>query len=346
MRWTLDEARRQGHAVAVRTADGSLHAVADDDTAARWSAIASQAHADAHTQVDDRSDHRAGALLHRELTLRIPAIETETTITGLARWSAAAAAFASMAMLIGALGRSAAVLGLVLTTVALGAVMSSWVARRSGRRPLVMQVAIWVAVLVALAGHRCAVLRRRRSARSAPWSAARHLDAARGAPRFRDDRPQNAAGTPRDHLRARLLRGRSAYRRRTRMVAHRLGYPVRGLDADDVASTATARRAQERPSSDGLGWHHRPMGRLGRRSRGRHVGGVEPGPDPRRPGAARTAGAVGRCSIGTITWRARTTRRDEPARHRRGREQPRPRHDRRCRRLSRLHRDTRHERAR
>ena len=151
VRWTLDEARRHGHAVAARTADGSLHPVADEEAAARWSAIAAQAHADAHAASDGRSGRRAGPLLRREIPLRVPAVETETAITGLARWSAAAAAFASMAMLIGALDRSRAMSALVFGTVVLGAVMSLWVARRSGRRPLIMQVAIAVAILVALA---------------------------------------------------------------------------------------------------------------------------------------------------------------------------------------------------
>lgn len=152
MRWTLDEARRNGHAVAVRTADGSLHPVADEDAAARWSAIAVQAHTDTSTDGSEtRTGRTLGAILRRELSFRTPVFETETAITGLARWSAAAAAFASMAMLVGALDRSATVLGVVFGTVVLGAGTSLWIARRSGRRPLILQLAIVAAISVALA---------------------------------------------------------------------------------------------------------------------------------------------------------------------------------------------------
>ena len=53
-------------------------------------------------------------------------------------------------MLIGALDRSTTLVALVLGAVALGAVTSLWVARRAGKRPLVMQVAIALAIGVAL----------------------------------------------------------------------------------------------------------------------------------------------------------------------------------------------------
>jgi hypothetical protein len=80
--------------------------------------------------------------LQRQINLRPPTTETDTTITGVTRWAAAAAAFASMSMLIGALDGSSAQLALVLGAVGLGVVVSLWVARRSGRRPVLMQLAI------------------------------------------------------------------------------------------------------------------------------------------------------------------------------------------------------------
>jgi protein-glutamine gamma-glutamyltransferase len=151
LRWTFDEARRQGHDVDVQTGDGDRHAVLDDDDAARWSAIAAQARADRdRADASPRDDRRVG-ILHRQIRLRTAAIETATAITGPTRWAAAAAAFASMAMLIGAIGGSAATFGIVLAAVVAGAAVSLWVARRGGRRPLVMQAAIVGVILAALA---------------------------------------------------------------------------------------------------------------------------------------------------------------------------------------------------
>ena len=150
VRWTLDEALRHGHAVSVRTADGSLHPVVDDEAAARWSAVAAQTQADAHRGHDGSVRQRRGGILQRDVTLRVPAVETETAIGAVARWSAAAAAFASMAMLIGAVDRSPTLVAVVLGAVALGAVTSLWVARRAGKRPLIMQAAIVLAIGVAL----------------------------------------------------------------------------------------------------------------------------------------------------------------------------------------------------
>jgi transglutaminase-like putative cysteine protease len=149
LRWTLDEARHRGHAVAIRTADGATHPVTDADASARWSALAAQAHADAH-RGNHRSTRWGAGILQRQFSLRSPKTETDTTITGVARWSAAAAALASMGMLIGALGASSAELALLVGSVALGAVVSLWVARRHGRRPVLLQVAIVAAILIAL----------------------------------------------------------------------------------------------------------------------------------------------------------------------------------------------------
>jgi len=153
LRWTLDEARRLGHGVAIRTRDGAKHPVTDADAAARWSAIAAQAHTDAHRddarRDDARSARRGTGVLQRQIRFRSPMTETATAIAGVTRWAAAAAAFASMSMLIGALDGSSAQLALVLGAVVLGAVVSLWVAQRSGRRPLLMQMAIIAAILVA-----------------------------------------------------------------------------------------------------------------------------------------------------------------------------------------------------
>ena len=150
LRWTLDEGRRRGHAVSVRTADGVVHPVGDGDAAAIWSAAAAQRIAGASTSAES-SESRLHGLLRRRITLRPPTVETASEITAAARWSAAAAAFAGMGMLVGALDGSATELALVAAAVAVGAFVSLWVARRAGRRPLAMQVAIVGAVLIALA---------------------------------------------------------------------------------------------------------------------------------------------------------------------------------------------------
>ena len=150
LRWTLEEALRHGHAVGVRTTDGLVHPIVDDAAAAMWSAIAAQAQADASRGRDDRTLNRPGAVLRREISLRIPPVETETTIGATARWTAATAAFASMAMLIGALDRSASLVAVVLASVVLGAITSLWLARRSGKRPMALQAAIVLAIVVAL----------------------------------------------------------------------------------------------------------------------------------------------------------------------------------------------------
>ncbi len=150
VRWTLDEARRQGHPAAVRTTDAALHQVTDEEAAARWAAIVAQQHADDLDEADDSIRRHTGSL-HRQLRLRSHPTETDTAVTGTARWAAASAAIASMAMLIGALDGSAALLVAVIASVVVGAATSLWIARRSGKRPLLMQLAIVAAILVVLA---------------------------------------------------------------------------------------------------------------------------------------------------------------------------------------------------
>lgn len=147
LRWTLDEARRLGHDVEVR-ADGSSHVVHDADGAARWAAIAAQRRVD-RERLDGGGLARPG-FLHRPIQLRPAVAEPATAIAGRTRWSAAAAAFASLGMLAGALDPSPAlVLLLLVVSVAAGAMVSMWVARRGGRRPLVLQAATVVAIVAA-----------------------------------------------------------------------------------------------------------------------------------------------------------------------------------------------------
>ncbi len=152
LRWTLDEARRLGHEVEVRTGDGSSSIVHDADDAARWSAIAAQMRCD-HEALDARGRPEGPhvGLMHRPIRLRPAPIEPPALITGPTRWSAAAAAFASLAMLAGALEGSPSSYALLMTAVALGAAVSLWSARRGGRRPLALQALILVAIVAAVA---------------------------------------------------------------------------------------------------------------------------------------------------------------------------------------------------
>jgi transglutaminase-like putative cysteine protease len=149
LRWTLSEARRLGHPVEVRIGDGPSHAVHDADDAARWSAVAAQRQID-RALLDGGEAPRPG-FLHRPIRLHPTLVEPATAITGPTRWSAAAAAFASLAMLAGALDASPPLMLLLFVSVAAGAAVSMWVARRGGRRPLLLQAAIVMAIVTALA---------------------------------------------------------------------------------------------------------------------------------------------------------------------------------------------------
>ena len=117
-------------------------------TAARWSAIAAQRRI--HRELLDRGEVPRPGFLHRPIQLRSTIVEPATAITGPTRWSAAAAAFASLAMLAGALDPSPTLMVLLLVSVAAGAAVSMWVARRGGPRPLLLQAAIVTAIVGAL----------------------------------------------------------------------------------------------------------------------------------------------------------------------------------------------------
>ncbi len=151
LRWTLDEARRLGHDVEVRADDGSSHVVHDADDAARWSAIAAQLQID-RDALDPRRRPTVAqvGLLHRPIRLRPAAVKPPAPVTGPTRWTAAAAAFTSLAMLAGALDGAPRSYALLLMAVVVGAAVSLWSARRGGRRPLALQAAILVAIVAAV----------------------------------------------------------------------------------------------------------------------------------------------------------------------------------------------------
>ena len=353
LRWTLGEARRLGHDVEVRAGDGSHHLVKDADDAARWSAIAAQRQIDRELLAGVGEMPRPG-FLHRPIQLRPTVAEPATAITGPTRWSAAVAAFTSLAMLAGALDPSpTAMLLLLAVSVTAGAVISMWVARREGLRPLVLQVAIVMAIVAALAviAVQATEVDGFLAALRGPLPDVLMLLVVLHGFEAVDRR------TLRVHLAITFVlasyAGRAPPRRHDGLVARRMGRRVRRLAAHDAASTATRRRERHRGNSAGSGASvgprrcdvDRPTNRVDHRDRHRNVRTAQRDPDSRRTGAARPAGAVDRCTDRLVTWRTGAAGRladDRSRRHHR----PRSGHGRRGRRLSGLHRGARHQRAR
>jgi transglutaminase-like putative cysteine protease len=136
LRHTLDEGLRLGHDVSVVTG-GERHRVRTDDDAARWSAV-----------VAGRPSAPGDPVPVWRRPLRIVhADETPAPVGAAARWTAAAAAGASLLMLVGALSRSALFVALVVGGLVAGAVVS----RRLGdRRPLALRIGIVAAIVAAL----------------------------------------------------------------------------------------------------------------------------------------------------------------------------------------------------
>jgi transglutaminase-like putative cysteine protease len=119
-------------------------------TATAEGSVAAQTRLDRDARTGTRADATRPGLWHSPIRLRPAAVKPATSITGPTRWSAAAAAFASMAMLAGALDASPASFGLLLVAVAVGALVSLWSARRGGRRPLVVQAVMLLAIVAAV----------------------------------------------------------------------------------------------------------------------------------------------------------------------------------------------------
>ncbi len=141
LRCTLDHGVRRGHDVAVMVG-GEPSPVRSDDEAAAWAAWTAEA-------VSRDVTVRRPAWWRRPIRLSV--VEPDSTVDAATRWAAGAAALASLAMLVGALSRSAGLVVTITVGLVLGVVVSTWLGRRSGRRPLALQAAIVLTIIVALA---------------------------------------------------------------------------------------------------------------------------------------------------------------------------------------------------
>ncbi|HYN32896.1 MAG TPA: transglutaminaseTgpA domain-containing protein [Ilumatobacteraceae bacterium] len=141
LRCTLDEGLRRGHDIAVLVG-GESFPVRGDDDAATWAAWTASAIA---------RNTASPRIAWWRRPIRLRAHEPESTVGAPARWAAAAAALASLALLVGGLSRSAVLIATIAFGLVLGAVVSTWLGRRSGRRPVALQAAIVLTIVVALA---------------------------------------------------------------------------------------------------------------------------------------------------------------------------------------------------
>lgn len=137
LRHTLDEGLRLGHDVAV-IRGGERHRIRTDDDAARWSAVVAGRPADRSESVPIWK--RPLRIVHTD--------EAPTPVGSAARWTAAAAAGASLLMLVGALSRSVLFVALVVGGLVAGTVVSQ---RVGDRRPLALRVGVVAAIVAALA---------------------------------------------------------------------------------------------------------------------------------------------------------------------------------------------------
>ena len=143
LRATIDEGLRRGHRVTIVDASGAPSDVTTDDEAARWAA-----------EVESSRDTAAAPdrvpFWRRPLGGHRRRVEPDSAVPVRARWAAALAAFCALTTLVGGLTWSNTLVLAIGVAIAGGAVVSLQIARRAGRRPLALQVAIVVAIVAAL----------------------------------------------------------------------------------------------------------------------------------------------------------------------------------------------------
>ena len=152
-------------------------------------------------------------------------------------------------MLTGALDGSAASLALVFAAVVIGAAVSLWIARRGGRRPVIMQAAIVAAIVVALAyiAIQATEVDGLLSALRGPLPNVLLLLVVLHGFETVDRR------TLRVHLAITfvldVVRRRAADRRQDRLVARGVGHSLRGVAAHDDAPAPQRRRTRRASST-------------------------------------------------------------------------------------------------
>ena len=145
VRWTLDEGLRRGHEVVVMSA-GVRHVVGSDVDAARWSARVAQT---------NRRPTGADRAPFWKRPITAGTVERDTSVGAAARWTAAGAALAGLATLVGGLAAPSTFVALLVVLaigLAIGAATSLRIARRAGRRPPLLHAFIAAVVVVALVG--------------------------------------------------------------------------------------------------------------------------------------------------------------------------------------------------
>ncbi len=152
LRRTLDDGLLGGHAVTVLTGGEERTVVDHDDAATIAADTAARLAADADARRGDRP--QPSALTRVADALRRPrqlAAAEPITLDPTSRWAAAAAATASMGLLVGALDTPSLALPGVAAAIALGAAVSLRAVRSGGGRPMWMRAAIAVTVVATMA---------------------------------------------------------------------------------------------------------------------------------------------------------------------------------------------------
>ncbi len=131
-----------------RLRPASATSIGSDVDAARWSARAAQTHR--RPTGADRAP-----FWKRPITAGAGTVERDTSVGAAARWTAAGAALAGLATLVGALAAPSTFVALLVVLaigLAIGAAASLRIARRAGRRPPLLHAFIAAVVVVALVG--------------------------------------------------------------------------------------------------------------------------------------------------------------------------------------------------
>lgn len=155
LRRTLDDGLRNGHRVSVIAHPPPAIDVGPDPSADSAPVVEAEVMTDADAarwaaRVEQQRTQGVESTPPWRRPLRLRSAEPTTSIGPPARWAAAAAGFCALATLVGALGWSSTVIVALAAAMTMGAMVSLQIARRAGRRPIMLQVAIAVAIVGAL----------------------------------------------------------------------------------------------------------------------------------------------------------------------------------------------------